>query len=175
MQNTKFLIRSRSFGGKGIVSRTAGKLNIYINSKGGFTLETENLFAQHELTAMINYLTHFLNLFQNKKIRINFRKIPINELFEKHKIKIKTYVAFEYAEEKSQKSTQEIKLLYWVTDNSHFKIDFLNRSFSKNDLHKVIEELKSIHPKWLSNKDKKNDFNLVGAPHYQKGTTLIVA
>lgn len=181
MENTKYLIRSRSFGANKHCSRNFGKLNIFINSKGGFTLETLNLFSHGELKEMIRYLKKFLNLNPNEKIKVNHRRISLDELYNKFKIKIKAYNAFEFAEEKSQKSTKEIKLIYWITDTFHFKIDFLNRSFSRNDLDKVVEELEKIEPKWLSNKDKKNDFNLINTSQLpkkfkelEKGSTLVV-
>lgn len=182
MKNTKYLIRSRSFGCNKHCSRNFGKLNIYINSKGGFSLETLNLFSYGELKEMIRYLKKFLSLNPNEKLKVNQRKISLDELYNKFKIKVKAYVAFEFIEEKSQKSTKEIKLLYWVTDNFHFKIDFLNRSFSRKDLFKVVEELEKIEHKWLSKKDKKNDFKLITVSELpkkfkelEKGSSLIVA
>lgn len=182
MKNTKYLIRCRNFiSANDKISRSSPKLNIYINSKGGFTLETENLFTMGELNLMIKYLKNFVGSDSNQKMRVNHRKISSDELYEKYKIKIKAYLAYEFVEEKTQKSTKEIKLLYWVTDTFHFKINFLNRSFSRNDLSKVVEELKLIQPRWQSKEDRKNDFNLINVSNLpkkfkelEKGSTLVV-
>lgn len=179
MQNTKFLIRSLSFSSN-TVERSNPKINIFIDNKGGFILKTENLFTFGEIQRLIRYLKKFIS---SEKIQYNFKRLPnnCNYIKDNFNVNIKVTTLSSFSEERSLLPAKEIKILYWVTNHVHYKLDFLNRTFSRKDLNVVITELEKIQPKWMSFKNKKNNFNLIHneelpqrLKHLEKGDSLVV-